>query len=114
MTTPLVHEFSAARRGLIRVLAGTCLTSLIPLSMVLAQTGVLTGTVAGVDGKPKPFARVQLQGSARFAAVSDVTGRFTINNFSGGTYQVTIRQGDSTETQTVEIKGFALALVVHW
>jgi hypothetical protein len=114
MATSCADEYSAARRGLIRILAGTCLISLLLLSPVLAQAGVLSGTVAGVDGRPKPFAHIQLQGGARFAAVSDVTGKFTINNFTVGTYQVTIRQGDSTETQSVEIKSLSLALVVHW
>jgi hypothetical protein len=77
MTTPLAQEFSAARRGLVRILTGTCLSSILLLPPVFAQTGVLSGTVAGADGKPKPFARVQLQGAARFAAVSDVSGKFT-------------------------------------
>jgi hypothetical protein len=80
-----------------------------------AQTGTLTGSIAGADGQPKSFARVQLQGSAVYAAVSDVTGKFTINNFTaGGTYRIIIRQNDNVETQTRQIKEWTLPLVVHW
>jgi hypothetical protein len=80
-----------------------------------AQTGTLTGAVTGADGQPKSFARVQLQGSAIFAAVTDVTGKFTINNFTvGGTYRIVIRQNDNVETQTRQIGDLSLALVVHW
>jgi hypothetical protein len=86
MTRSIAHGLSSARRGLVGILAGACLTSIFLLSPVHAQNGVLTGTVAGADGTPKSFARVQLQGAARFAAVSDVSGKFTINNFAPGTY----------------------------
>jgi hypothetical protein len=79
------------------------------------QTGTLTGTVTGTDGQPKSFARVQLQGSALYAAVSDVTGKFTIENFTvGGTYRIVIRQNENVETQTRQISEWTLPLVVHW
>jgi Carboxypeptidase regulatory-like domain len=84
------------------------------LSSALAQDQTLTGTVLGADGQPKPFARVQLQGYAQFAAVSDVDGKFTIPNFKPGSYLVSIRQNDKVENQRQNIPGGTLTLQVKW
>jgi hypothetical protein len=90
--------------------------ALIPSpSHTQTQTATLTGSITGADGQPKSFARVQLQGSAVYAAVSDVSGKFTITNFTaGGTYRIVIRQNDNVETQTRQIKEWTLPIVVHW
>ena len=97
-------------------LAAVSATLALCLSPVLAQqAGTLTGTVTGTNGQPKSFARVQLQGASLYAAATDVSGRFTIKNFAaGGTYKVTIRQDDYAETQTLQVNGLTLTLVVHW
>ena len=84
------------------------------LSPALAQDQTLNGTVLGADGQPKPFARVQLQGSKQFAAVSDINGKFTIPNFSPGNYLVSIRQNDNVENQRQNIPGGAVTLQVKW
>lgn len=91
-----------------------CVTSLLVAAAAFAQAVTLTGTVVGADKKPKPFARVQLQGQAQYAAVSDVNGRFTIPNFTPGTYAANIRQNDNVQKLTVDIKGTTTTLVVNW
>jgi Carboxypeptidase regulatory-like domain len=79
-----------------------------------SAAGTLTGTVTGADGKPKSFAQVRLQGKAIYAAGTDVTGTFTIKDFTTGPYSITIRQNDNTETQSRTITDLTLQLFVHW
>lgn len=97
----------------LRRLFMTC-TSLILLSSALAQQTTLNGTIVGADGKPKPFTRVQLQGQALYAAVSDVNGRFVIPNFTPGTYVANVRQNDNVQKLTLDIKGSTTTLSVNW
>jgi Carboxypeptidase regulatory-like domain len=102
--------------SLSRVLLASCATFLL-CSIVASQptTGELTGTVTGTDGTPKSFAHVQLQGSAIYAAVTDINGKFTVNQFAtGATYRITVRQDDNTETQTLKVTGWTLSVIVHW
>lgn len=95
------------------LLAG--ITSALLLSAsAFAQSMTLTGTVVGADGKPKPFARVQLQGQAQYAAVSSVNGTFVIQNFAPGTYVVNIRQGNDVQQLTADIRSATTTLTVKW
>jgi hypothetical protein len=106
-----------AMQGSRRWIAAAFLLSAVIFAPALAwaDPGMLTGTVKGTDGHPKSFARVQLQGSAIYAAVCDVAGKFTITKFTtGGTYQITVRQGDNVETQTQQIGSLSLPIVVHF
>jgi len=91
-----------------------CIIPLLAAAAAFAQAFTLTGTVLGSDNKPRPFARIQLQGQAQYAAVSDVNGKFTIPNFTPGTYAANIRQNDNVQKLTVHIEGTTTTLVVNW
>ena len=91
-----------------------CIIALLAAAAAFAQAVTLTGTVVGADKKPRAFARIQLQGQAQYAAVSDVNGKFTIPNFTPGTYAANIRQNDNVQKLTVDIEGTTTTLVVSW
>lgn len=55
-----------------------------------------------------------MQGQAVYAAVSDVTGKFTVMNFKTGTYLVNVRQNSNVQTLTQDIPGFTVTLTVKW
>ena len=102
------------RMSLRRFLLAGVTPALLLSAAALAQPVTLTGTVVGADGKPKPFARIQLQGKAQYAAVSNVNGTFIIQNFAPGTYVASIRQGDNVQQLTVDITGVTETLTVKW
>lgn len=81
---------------------------------VLAQDQTLNGIVLGPDGRPKPYVRVQLQGSAQYGAISDIDGKFAIRNFKPGNYLVVLRQNDNVQSQRQSIPDFTLNLQVRW
>lgn len=91
-----------------------CLASTALVTAAFAQSMTLKGTIVGADGKPKAFARIQLQGQAQYAAVSDVNGTFLIQNFTPGTYVASIRQSSNVQQLTVDIKGTTTTLSVKW
>ena len=103
-------------RRVTRVLVLTLAALLSSISPGCAQTMTLNGTVVGADGRPRPFALVQLDGSARYAAMADAEGRFTITKLVPGSYVVRIRQGDNVESQqqTVSSGTGSLTLKVKW
>ena len=103
-------------RRLTRVLVLTLVALLSWISPGIAQQMTLNGTVVGPDGRPRPFALVQLDGSARYAAMADAEGRFTITKMVPGSYVVRIRQGDNVESQqqTVSSGTGPLTLKVKW
>jgi hypothetical protein len=106
---------NTARSRIHGFLVGLCLLGISTPATTQPAAGTLTGIVTGVDGKPKSFAQVQLQGTAVYAAVTDVTGTFNVKSFTtGGSYRITIRQSDKTETQTQSITSLTLSIVVHW
>ena len=80
----------------------------------IAQEVTLNGAVVGADGRPRPFALVHLDGSARYTALADAAGRFTITRVVPGNYVVRIRQGDNVETQQQTISAGSLTLRVKW
>ena len=101
------------RTSLLRFLLA-CIASTVLMAAAFAQSMTLTGTIIGADGKPKPFARIQLQGQARYAAVSDVSGRFTIPNFVPGTYVANVRQNGNVQQLTVDIAAPTTTVSVKW
>ena len=103
-------------RLLTRVLVLALAAQLSWISPGIAQEVTLNGTVVGSDGRPRPFALVQLDGSARYAAMTDAEGRFTIRKVMPGSYVVRIRQGDNIESQqqTVSSGTSSLTLKVKW
>lgn len=104
-------------RASVRYSVLACMTSLVILAPAFAQqnlTGTLIGTVLGANGEPKSYARVQLQGQTRYAAVSDVNGQFTIANFKTGIYAINVSQNDNTENLKQSIPGLSVTLRVKW
>lgn len=95
-----------------------CVTTAVIFISAHAQentlSGTLNGTVLGASGKPTSFARIQLQGQAVYAAVSDVNGTFKIANFKTGTYLVNIRQNNNVQNLTQSIPGLTVTLSVKW
>ena len=102
-------------RLLIRVLVLALAAQLSWVSLASAQV-TINGTVVGADGRPRPFALVQMEGAARYAAMADAEGRFTITRLVPGSYVVRIRQGDNVESQqqTVSSSTSTLTLRVKW
>jgi hypothetical protein len=98
----------------VRRLLLACMTSAVLVTAAFAQPTTLTGTIVGADGKPKAFAQIQLQGQARYAAVSDVSGKFVIQNFTPGTYVANIRQNNNVQQLTVDINGATTTVAVKW
>ena len=103
-------------RSLTRLLVLALAAQLSWISPGIAQEVTLNGTVVGADGRPRSFALVQLEGSARYAALTDAEGRFTIRKVTPGSYAVRIRQGDNIESlqQTVSSGTSSLTLKVRW
>ena len=103
-------------RLLTRVVVLALAAQLSWISPGFAQEGTLNGTVVGSDGRPRPFALVQLDGAAHYAAMTDAEGRFTITKVVPGSYVVRIRQGDNIESQqqTVSSGTSSLTLKVKW
>jgi hypothetical protein len=57
-----------------------------------------------------------MEGAARYAAMADAEGRFTITKLMPGNYVVRIRKGDNIESQqqTVSASTSTLTLKVKW
>ncbi len=64
----------------------------------------VSGEVRGVDGLPKRFARVQLDGKGSYVAITNTRGEFSINNVIPGRYTVTITQGDNVQKFSMDLK----------
>ena len=66
------------------------LASTVALGQNPLQTGTVTGTVTDVSGSVIPGVRVTASGTAgNAAAVTDVNGRYTLENLPAGEYTVT-------------------------
>ena len=63
------------------------LLGLFPVSMALAQTGKIAGTVTTADGEPLPGVNVILDGTTQGTS-TDADGFYTIINVRPGTYDV--------------------------
>jgi hypothetical protein len=100
-------------RSLTRLLV-LALAAQLWVSAGIAQDATLRGEVVGADGRPRPFALVQMVGSVRYTAMADAAGRFTITGVVPGSYVVRIRQGDNVETQQQTINPGSLTLRVKW
>jgi hypothetical protein len=76
---------------LLKCLSGTCLSSLMIVTVVIAQTGpvgVITGHVYdAVTQEPLPGAAVSIDGSA-IGTVTGDDGVFTLKNIKPGTYRI--------------------------
>lgn len=72
--------------------------------------GGIRGTVRTADGKPLPFATVQVAGSTQ-GAVADAEGRYSIGGVKAGTYTLNASaMGHKTISTTVTVTdGFAVA-----
>jgi hypothetical protein len=104
----------------IRVGSGLTLAGLILLLMTalpqaaLAQVQV-RGTVKGIQGDPKQFASVSLEGPGHYAAITDANGSFVIGDVAPGTYAVQVRQGDRHGNfPNVQVGEQSLDLTVKW
>ncbi len=80
----------------------------------LSQALDLGGQVRGVQGDPKKFATVQLDGPGSYVALTDANGRFSIKSVSPGQYRVKVTQGDKVQIFSMAIASGTLELVVKW
>ncbi len=81
---------------------------------VQGQRG-LTGRVTGQSGDTKDYAGVTLIGPGKYSVMTDSKGEFSLPNFIGGRYTVTIRQGNNLQKFIVNIDGTGrLDLNVRW
>ncbi len=77
--------------------------------------GGLTGRITGQNGDTKEYAGVTLIGPGKYSVMTDSKGEFSLPNFTGGRYTVTIRQGNNLQKFIVNIDGTGrLDLNVKW
>ena len=82
-----------ARRAVRRLLAGALalVASLIPFASLVAQTGVVAGTVVGAAGQPVAGALIRVSGT-QLGTSSDANGRFRIPGISGDSVILEVRR----------------------
>ena len=79
------------------------------------QTGVpVNGQVKGLQGDPKQFISVSLEGPGRYVAMTNAEGVFTIQSAIPGKYAVHVRQGDRVAVFTCDVGSSLIDLVVNW
>jgi hypothetical protein len=81
---------------------------------VQGQKG-LTGRVTGQSGDTKEYAGVTIIGPGKYSVMTDPKGEFSLPNFKGGRYTVTVRQGNNLQKFIVDIDATGrLDLKVKW
>jgi len=74
----------------------------------------VSGRVKGLQGDPKQFVSVSLEGPGRYVAMTNAEGIFTIQSAIPGKYTVHVRQGDRVAVFTCDVGSSPVDLVVNW
>lgn len=74
----------------------------------------LRGVILGRDGAPQIRASIQLNGPARYVAITNAQGEFFLRNVVTGDYVITVFQEDKMQRFSVRVAGETLSLKVPW